>query len=344
LQVAFWAGIGSVATSLALLGAIMLLRMRLIARQAHERSFADLWQPLLVACVDEVPQRLPDLAQSDADRFLRLWNRMHGSLRGPAQDRLKELARRAGAARIAASFLASRSLARRLLGILTAGNLREASACGALESALDDERVVVSLSAAHALIRIDPGAALPRVLSIAGARPDWAISRVIAILNEAGPEHVSAPLARALVSALARPGAAAEVARLLRFAPAARPGAVRAPVRYLLQRSADPEATAAALAALEDPADADHARRQLTHPAHFVRVQAVKALARIGSAADRALLVGALGDRSWWVRYRAAKALIASPWTTPADLARIEAALPDRFALDILRQSEAEPR
>lgn len=332
------------AASLALLGAIMLLRLRLIARQARERRFADLWQPALVACVDEVPERLPALAPGEAERFLMLWNRMHESLRGPAKDRLNALARRAGADRVAAAFLASRDLARRLLGILTAGNLRERPALGALEAALADERAVVSLSAAHALIRIDAGATLPRVLGIVAARPDWAIPRVIAILNEAGPEQVSAPLARALVAALTRSGAVAEVTRLLRLAPAARPGAVRAPVRYLLQRVAEPEAIAAALAALEDPADAEYARRHLSHPAHFVRVQAVKALGRIGSAADQALLVKALGDRSWWVRYRAAKTLIASPWSTPADRERIKAALPDRFALDILRQSEAEPQ
>ena len=322
----------------------MLLRMRLMARQAGERRFADQWQPLLVACVDEVPQRLPVLGRSDREQFLKLWNRMHESVRGPAQDRLGELARRAGAAGMAASFLASRSLARRLLGILTAGNLREPSVRAALEAALEDERVVVSLSAAHALARIDPAASLPRLLANAAARPDWAVSKVVAILNEAGPEHVSAPLARALVTAISRPGAGAEVIRLLRFSPAARPGAVRAPVQYVLQQSTDQEAIAAAIAALDDPADADHARRHLAHPAHFVRVQAVKALGRIGSASDRALLVGALGDRSWWVRYRAAKALISSPWTTPADLERIEAALPDRFALDMLRQTEAEPQ
>jgi HEAT repeat protein len=333
-----------VAASLGLLAAVMLLRMRLIARQAQERRVADQWQPLLVACVDEVPERLPALARRDAEPFLRHWNRMHESLRGPAQERLVTLARRAGAVRIAASFLASRNLAHRLLGILTAGNLREPSVRGALEAALDDARVVVSLSAAHALVRIDPESALPRLLAIAAARPDWAVSRVVAILNEAGPERTSAPLARALEAALARPGAATEVARLLRFAPAAHPDAMRPAALRVLEGGGDPEAIAAALAALDHPEDAAWGRRQLAHPAHFVRVQAVKVLGRVGTAADRALLVGALGDRSWWVRYRAAKTLIASPWTTPADLERIERALPDHFAADILRQTEAEPR
>ena len=51
-----------------------------------------------------------------------------------------------------------------------------------------------------------------------------------------------------------------------------------------------------------------------------------------------------LGDRHWWVRYQAARALIALPFTSLAELDIIRAGLSDRFAADMLGQAIAEAR
>jgi HEAT repeat protein len=71
-------------------------------------------------------------------------------------------------------------------------------------------------------------------------------------------------------------------------------------------------------------------------------VQAVKALGRIGERADTARLAHLLADREWWVRYRAAQALVELPWLKRADLDALHATLDDRYAADMLAQVMAE--
>jgi HEAT repeat protein len=71
-------------------------------------------------------------------------------------------------------------------------------------------------------------------------------------------------------------------------------------------------------------------------------VQAAKALGRIGGRADVERLVALLADREWWVRYRAAQALVELPWLKRADLDALRASLEDRFAADMLAQVMAE--
>jgi HEAT repeat protein len=73
-----------------------------------------------------------------------------------------------------------------------------------------------------------------------------------------------------------------------------------------------------------------------------VRVQAARALARIGERTDIDLLAPLLGDREWWVRYRAAQALasLAALYGQPLDV--VGHTLSDRFARDMLAQVMAE--
>jgi hypothetical protein len=49
-----------------------------------------------------------------------------------------------------------------------------------------------------------------------------------------------------------------------------------------------------------------------------------------------------LADREWWVRYRAAQALVELPWLKRADLEALHATLDDRYAADMLAQVMAE--
>jgi HEAT repeat protein len=86
----------------------------------------------------------------------------------------------------------------------------------------------------------------------------------------------------------------------------------------------------------------DDVRALLAHGDWRVRVQAAKALGRIGNRSDAARLRALLGDPQWWVRYRAAQALVSMPFLAPADLDALCRDTPDRFAADMLRQVLAE--
>jgi HEAT repeat protein len=90
------------------------------------------------------------------------------------------------------------------------------------------------------------------------------------------------------------------------------------------------------------PDTIDDVRALLAHPDWQVRVQAARALGRIGEHADAGRLAALLADREWWVRYRAAQALVDLPALSRQDCESLCASLTDRFAADMLAQVLAE--
>jgi HEAT repeat protein len=342
LRAVLWIGAGVMAVSIGLLAAVALARLGLVRRLARERIFVTRWEPLLVECVAAVPADVPVLAPRDVVLFLRLWSRMHEAVRGAAQAHLNALARRVGADRVAAGYLGSRNLRKRLIAVLALGQLRASAVQAELESLLADPRPALSLAAAQALLRIDGAGTLRRVLAAASEREDWAPAKLASMLQEADPAQVSAALAGALDGALSDAGAEVQVARLLKLAPTAHGEVLRPAVLRVFERARDPETLAAALATIQHPDDVGLARRHASHADAVVRLHAVKALARLGVHEDVDRLVALLSDPSWWVRYRSAQTLVASPWLSRGELERLRAALTDRFAVDMLGQALAE--
>jgi HEAT repeat protein len=337
---ALWTGCGALVATALLLLAVLVIRMRLLRRLERERRCALLWSPLIAECAEGVPARLPPLARQDAETFLMLWCRAQESLRGEAQDHLREMARRLHAGERAAELLRSNDLENRLLGLIVFGHLRARALVPQLRALIPDAPPVVSLPAVKALIRIDPGAGVRVLLEQTARRADWPMASVGSIVRESEPRHMGPLLAAAIRAELARGGDG--LARLLRLHAAAQAETLRPAVLDVLARSAAPEALAAALAALWHPEDTRHARRLLGHPQWFVRVAAARALARLGGAEDIERLTAALSDPSWWVRYRSAQALCAMPGMGPAELGALAGRLTDRFAADMLRQAMAE--
>lgn len=83
-------------------------------------------------------------------------------------------------------------------------------------------------------------------------------------------------------------------------------------------------------------------RPYLGHPVSFVRVQAVSALGRLRVPGDEWQIVARLDDREWWVRYRAAHALVAMPNMSRTVLALLARTHPDRYARGALAQVLSE--
>jgi HEAT repeat protein len=117
-------------------------------------------------------------------------------------------------------------------------------------------------------------------------------------------------------------------------------------VDQLLQRAHEfgPDVIAPCLRLIGDPRKAHWARTFAVHDCWYVRVCAANALRRIGGAQDRALLQGLLCDAHWWVRHRAAQALISLPVASLDDWEQIAAAHADRYAGEMLRHVIAEAR
>jgi HEAT repeat protein len=336
LAAAFWTGTGALLLTLLLGLQILRLRIALRARQRREKRTLARWRPILnAAIVGDSPPQLPRLLPSERLHFIKLWVHLQSSLRGEASAALKDIACRLGLDADARAMLGRRARTERLLAALLLGHLGDRQAWPELLRLTGMDDPTLSLTALWALVRIDPQAAAEYLTPLFIEREDWAMSHVAGILQQAGT-----PVAAVLAGMLPRLDAK-RLPRALRIAEALR---VELPADTLAtaMRGSEIAIVTAALRIVNTPLLQEQVRPLLGHEDWQVRVQAAKALGRIGDRADVERLLGLLADREWWVRYRAAQALVELPWLKRADLDALHASLQDRFAADMLAQVMAE--
>ncbi|MEW6332339.1 MAG: HEAT repeat domain-containing protein [Pseudomonadota bacterium] len=338
LLFAFWTGVAASALVIAIAVAILLLRYRLRAFTRRRAHFLAQWRPFLAVAIDAVPAHLPELPDEDTESFLILWNHLHQSLRGGVTENLNTIAVRLGIPERALEALTHGGTRERLLAIVTLGHLRERRAIMRLADLTDSPNMTLALYAAKALTRIDPAEAakllMPRIVEYR----DWPPSLVSGVLAEAGPEAMSLALARCL-----REASAAELPRLSHLLRNIEPVVRSRVVRELHARGGlDTETIAQCLQALALPTDAELATEYGAHPSWQVRVHAATSLGRIGGREHLDVLRRLLTDPQWWVRYRAAQAIVQLSGLTGVSLDGFRDSLADRYARNMLDHVVAE--
>jgi len=328
------------ALNLMLILVAALLRAASIYRARRDEQLRSMWRPLFAqAIAGDISAKPPSVKSADASAVLRLWLHFQESVEGEAHVRLNRIAQAAGFQNIASGMLRSGDLLQRFLAITTFGHLADRSIWAVLEREVRGDNPYVSLAAAQAMVRIDSHKAIPLLLPLAKTRRDWSPSRVFMILLQIDRDALAEPLVNAMVSLDEFPPA-----HFLRYLEALPANAAMLSARALLSRDAPIEVICTCLDLLHDPSDVDLARQYLRHAAWQVRVHSAKALGRVGLREDVASLCSLLSDYEWWVRYRAAEALVQMPFVNSAELARIKGKLVDQFASDMLDQVVAEQR
>ena len=339
ITAALWTGFAALLLTSLLGLQIIVMRMSLRQRERIDARALARWRPVLnAAIVGEIPDTLPPLRRSERLPFLRLWAHLQGSLRGEANEALNEVARRIGIDAYARTLLGRGARPARLLAALVLGHLRDRQAWPGLMRMAELPDNTMSLTALWALVRVDPQAASDYMVPLFIEREDWALSLAAGILQQAH-EPAGAALARHLPRL-----AQFDKARLPRGLRIAEALHVILPAGLLAEalRSDAVPVVIAGLRGVRTPETIAEVRALLAHPDWQVRVQAARALGRIGERADAERLAALLGDREWWVRYRAAQALLELPALSRADLEALRASLTDRFAADMLSQAMAE--
>lgn len=337
LQVALAIGASALIVALGIVLQVLAMRLRGLRRAREIAAAQATWRPLLArAALGETPE-LPPLRGAQFGDVLLLWNQMQDGVRGSAHDGLNALAERLDFHARAARWAERGKVAQRVLGLATLGHLRRPGDVARLQAALHDTQALVSLAAARALLQIDAVAAAPLVLDEFLRRADWPAARVGTLLRDAGADAVAPAFMERLLGNAGE--AQLRLLRLLRFAESPRMGSV---LQQLVERSDDPQVLSVALRQIHGPDALARVRELARHADALVRSAAAVALGRIGTAADRSLLIALLADRDWWVRYRAAQALLALPGTDRVALAALRAGLRDRFARDMLDHVCAE--
>jgi hypothetical protein len=336
--------IAEVGMIVALLAGVVALHFAKSLQLQRRNQFHATWRPLLVQSLSDLPQSVPAVRSCDAMNFLFYWNYFHESLLG--EDKivgLNQLARLAGMDRAAMKLLKAKGLRKRLMAIITLGHLGEHSAWNDLVVLAQSTHPIVSLSAARALLDIEPKTALPLIAPLIGLRADWSPAKVAALLSQAGSDLIAQPLSEAVMTA------PLDMAmRLLHYLEVTRCTAALPAVRTVLAReSADATLRAACLKLIgqfQDPKDIALVRSFLSHSDERVRAQAAEALGTIGMPGDEGRLIAMLSDVQWEVRYRAAEALAHLPFMKPERLAEIRGQQTDPLAKQILEPFVRAPK
>ncbi|WP_374583777.1 HEAT repeat domain-containing protein [Pseudoduganella sp.] len=335
LLVAFWTGVGALALT-ALVGLqIIWLRASMRRLQRREQQLTLKWRPLLNASIAGEPVgNLPELAPGDSLLFIKLWLHLQQAVRGEASEGLNAIARRLGCDEKVRALLARGNRAERLLAVLALGHMRDKASWSALARAAHAEDSASSVHALWALVQTDAARAAQEMAPLLLRRDDWPLSQLANILQNARAEWQPV-LADALVRL-----APQDLPQALRLMAALRMELPLLQLRGYLG-SSDPEVVLAALRLARLPGVLEDVRGHLASEDWRIRVQAVRALGELGDREDVARLRAMLSDPQWWVRYRAAQALLALPFLSEDELNELRNA-GDRYAADMIAQAEAE--
>ncbi|MBX3702338.1 MAG: hypothetical protein KF822_01020 [Steroidobacteraceae bacterium] len=335
-----WRSAQVAALASALMLAISLfVRSRLRREERLRESVIAAWRPLLARVALEPGETaLPSPRRRELPHLMEEWNAMHDSLKGESAARLNALAPRFGFDVAARRALRHGTISDRILGIRTLGHLRDASAWKELQQQLVSDNALVSFYAAAALVEIDAPRAMPGIMRELSERESWPAEAMARLLTDAGAEIAREPI-RALMLSLA-PDKVPPLLPWLSHVDAVLGSELAV---ELLRRNPEHEGiVSAALPVVQDPARLPELVRYADSPSAQVREHLAEAAGRLGGLEQEPLMLRLLGDRVWWVRYRAGQGLLRLTGMTDARLLALRAALTDRYAADMLDQVVAE--
>lgn len=340
-EVVLWSIAAVVVTTLVLFVYTVGLRVATVASDQRRLKFLSQWRSVFAKAMLDLRAatnlRLPYVRHADRIDLLEEWNRARSIVDGKAVDNLIALARRTKIPMLARKRLHSRRFRSRILAIQTLGHLRESECRDEIADLLDDNNTALSITAAAALVEIDPDFAVTRIVPVISTRRDWPKNRVSVLLRRIGSDRMSEPLYRAIRSADNK-----DKTYLLQFARLMEAEILDALVDDLIRESNDAGLINAALKLIRGVRGVPRIASLTQHDAWFVRMQAATVLGRVGQQEHLSLLESLLDDSEWWVRYRAAQAITRLPFMGPNQLRKLRSRQEDRYAADILQQAFAE--
>lgn len=336
LTVAYWVAVLTLLLTLSLLALIVFLRARSRRRELRDNRAQQHWLQLMRHVLAGEAVQVRPLERDDVAGFIEAWNATHESLSEPDSARLSPLGHRVGLMGAARRMLQG-NYHDRAMAILALGHLRDHGVFDELAPFLNDRSPIVSLCAAHALGKVDPPQAMAMFVPMIMQREDWMPGNVARILarNEDGSA------VRELDNALLRANTSTMV-KLVRFLADIDPGHAAGVIRQLLDSSIDDHAISVCLQLVSDKQDRERVAGFLGASRWHVRMHAASALGRIGEAADARRLEPLLADKVWWVRYRAAQALLALPGMGTTALRQMQQRQSDAYGRDIIDQVLSE--
>lgn len=316
---------------------VIYLRIRFLYTGKRRSYLLKKWRPKITQVMLGDNSDIPVLPRNEVCVFLEEWNRMFGTIRGNNLLSLKNMAIKFKIHYFAINMLKTTRLHDKLFAIITLGHMQEYSAWDELIKLLDDESSVVSITAARALMWIDSKHAVDFIMPKIIKRDDWTWSNVAHVLRQANPIQVCEHLANLAVDATVE-----TQPELLRYLESTHCLQLTNVINDILSTTDDDRVASVCLHIIRDPNSLITVRKYISHPRWHVRMHAASALGRLGGESDIKLLLNMVEDKNWWVRYRAAQAIINLPQQTIETLKKIRNSQKDKYAKDILTHVIAE--
>ena len=323
-----------------MLSIALLVRRYLRGQELLQQRIVAEWRPILtrITLEDEAIPTVPPLPARHLPYLMEEWNALQDAVRGDATVRLNEVAQILQFDVAARRLMHSRQIGRRILAIRTLGHLRDESSWRSLQEPLASPNALVSFYAAAALVQIDAQRAMPGIMLQLAERESWPGEAMARLLVDAGADVARGPIRELMLSL-----APEKIPRLLPWlAHVDAMLASEVAIELLRRHSGHAEVVAAALLEILDPRVLPDLARFAESPNADVRKNLAQACGRLGDVGETEILAKLLCDRVWWVRYRAGQALLLLRGMTSAGIEALRARLTDPYALDMLKQVQAE--
>jgi HEAT repeat protein len=280
--------------------------------------------------------------KNDLPVVLYYWNYLQESTKGKTRESLNLFFEESSFEQRIISLLKSRNVKLRILAVNTLGHLRLGSAWNELEKIARDKEPILSISAARALVRISNTDARPIVLPMIVSRSDWSPVLIAKMIQEAGYDDTSIDLVKAVAAAYEDRADDEQMGRLVKYLSLVRAIDYKPLVNRMLAEATGRETLISCLKIVNWPEALPRIRELYCDERWQVRMQVVLTIGRLGQEADIETLIHALNDIEWWVRYRAASALITMPGFTEERVNDLVENHPNAFCRDILSHVVAE--
>lgn len=338
---AFWSGVTACSISLLIICVVIALRIFLLIQERSQQQLLELWRPLIAKELSGDQVKFPELSKNMMIHFLHLWLHFQESIRGDSKQKLNQLLHNKNLLPLVHQKLLHGLLQHQLIAAAVIGHARYQEAWDDLVMMARNRPTALSMVSARALMMIDAERSTSIVIPLLVKRRDWSYGKLSAMLKEVDPIFLTYFMIE--VSEAAKRNEPYLI-RLLHLVEAFGHKQHFPFVTDLLKNSDKPEIVASCLRMLNDPNSIDLVRTRVDDKDFGVRVQVAKTLKRLGTINDVAGLLKLLQSPEWWVRYRAAEALVTSPFITSINLLKIQSELKDKFAIDMLHQAMSKKR
>jgi len=328
---AIYAGSIAILLLVFLMVQVLLARLRLVIVRQRRQRLQTIWRDIIGKIL---AGENPSIKRRDVFYIMEEFDYIFGLIRGTELERLQQGFRGLSLPISLKKILKSRNIKKRLFALITLGNIRDEDSWDLIVKNLAQSQPAISLSAARSLVLINPHRAVNEIVPILLNRKDWPWANIAHILKLAGPILVCKKLSEVILHATV-----SKQASLLRLYDVLKCEEAYPVTCKVLSQSSEDKVTSVCLNISRDPNILYLAREYARHERWHVRMNAAVAIGRFGHEEDIPLLVSLMKDSQWWVRYRAAQALLGLPCMDHVRVQQIRMTLNDKFADDIFVQA-----